>query len=111
MIATSKYRSQMAKMLRHLETQLKDEQQRGVVSRDVVFREYANGRVLLREDWTENVLQSYGPNGRIDIALDRIIREVKDILGPFTPGVSVALTRNLAENQYFLVLVNVKPLR
>ncbi|MGV9001769.1 MAG: hypothetical protein ACOH18_02320 [Candidatus Saccharimonadaceae bacterium] len=103
------YRKQMVKVINHLDTELKSQQQRGAVSRDVVFREYANGRRLFNEDWAEQAIGHYGPGGRIEVALDRLLAEFRGLYDRRTAGMTVALTRNEAEHMYFFVFVYIQP--
>lgn len=99
------FRNEMLKVLGRLKNNLEQEQQRGATSRNVVFREYANGQVLFRGTQARDAMAHYGPGGRVDVALKRAIGELRGLCDPQTTGLTIGITIDETEHQYLFVFI------
>lgn len=100
-------RKRMTEVLGAYETKLKSEQQRGALSRNLTFREYANGQVLFRGADAEDALTYYGPGGQLQLALERCREDFRQMTQ--TKHLQVALTLDEQTNKFIFVMVYLQP--
>jgi len=106
---TVAFREEMLKAVARLKNNLRDEQQRGALPREMVFREFVNGQVLYRGEMARKAIEYYGPGGRADEALKGCIAELKGLCDPQTTGLTIALTVDDNAHEYVYVFVYIQP--
>jgi len=103
------FRDEMLKAVARLKSNLKDEQQRGALPRETVFREFVNGQVLYRGEMARKVIEHYGPGRRPDDALKGCIDELRGLCDPQTTGLTIAITLDEIRHEYIFVFVYIQP--
>lgn len=104
------YHERMVRVIEARKSELKREQDRGALSKNIVLREYLNGRVLFREDETEDVIAHYGSSGgHLEVALDRMNEMLRGLCNPEVSGLTVGLVRNPNEHTSSIVFVYTRP--